>query len=899
MKTRLLCLFLLWSLCSNAQIVMSNLSHQVTSSTSANISFNIQCNGNPIYYIVQYSLNSLFSSPMYSVQTTMTDCNGAPLPKTVSISGLNQNTVYYFRVLASTNSNILSDATYSYTSNLSTSIAFNGVNHDITSPTSTNIIFDIQNNCTSVDYQIQYSTASNFASPMYSSIVTMNDCSLSFTEKTVSLTGLTLGTIYYYRVIARYGSSGAWVYSISNNFKAGNINIPQLNHQNVTATGADINYTIQNNCQMVYYKVEYSKFSNFSQSFMTDQLSNSNCVGNSFSQTTQLTNLTGGTEYYYRIMVSYSATGPWTLSPANNFTTLADPTGLIHEWKFNTSYMNESNSLAFTPTSPGTGFSTGRDGLVNGAVFTTIAGGGSVAVPNIPLNNQARTVSLWVNVFQYVNGNSNLFQYGSNVIGQTFALWFNKTGSTISLILRGYNDDVTYTLPSTTGTWRHIVASYDGTTAKLYVDGSLVASAPKSWSTVGNLTYFAGNYDGRIDDLKIYNRAVTDVEVSNLYYYNNVVVPTPLVPSIASITTTTMSNSATINYSLNANNASTTSIVRYGLTSGNLNNQITGFNANFNSSTSGNANITGLISNTQYFYQIEATNSAGTSQSVIGSFTTTDDTPLANYLFNNTYANINSQSPFSSTNTTFVNDRNNQPTNAISVGSTSIPIAATIPNIPLGNSIRSVSFWFKKPAHSVAVGLFAYGANANQQTFGLYLGAGGNFVFQTFGNDHDFGGTSNANTWIHAILTYNGASAKLYVNGILIGQSINFTLNTQNTAFKIGGNGAIVEFDDLKIFNYELTQAQVTSLFNNNTLSSSDFNQDNLKVVLYPNPVRDILNIETELEIQSIEIYNIHGQKVLSSNQKQINVSDLAVGMYMVRIQDVANNIAIKKIVIK
>ena len=283
----------------------------------------------------------------------------------------------------------------------------------------------------------------------------------------------------------------------------------------------------------------------------------------------------------------------------------------------------------------------------------------------------------------------------------------------------------------------------------------------------------------------------------------------------------------------------------------------------------------------------------------IGSFTTTDDTPLANYLFNNTYANINSQSPFSSTNTTFVNDRNNQPTNAISVGSTSIPIAATIPNIPLGNSIRSVSFWFKKPAHSVAVGLFAYGANANQQTFGLYLGAGGNFVFQTFGNDHDFGGTSNANTWIHAILTYNGASAKLYVNGILIGQSINFTLNTQNTAFKIGGNGAIVEFDDLKIFNYELTQAQVTSLFNNNTLSSSDFNQDNLKVVLYPNPVRDILNIETELEIQSIEIYNIQGQKVLSSNQKQINVSDLAVGMYMVRIQDVANNIAIKKIVIK
>jgi alpha-tubulin suppressor-like RCC1 family protein len=68
---------------------------------------------------------------------------------------------------------------------------------------------------------------------------------------------------------------------------------------------------------------------------------------------------------------------------------------------------------------------------------------------------------------------------------------------------------------------------------------------------------------------------------------------------------------------------------------------------------------------------------------------------------------------------------------------------------------------------------------------------------------------------------------------------------------------------------------------------------------VFPNPVRDVLNIETDLDIQSVEIYNIQGQKVLSSNQKQINVSDLAAGMYMVQIQDVENNIATKKVVIK
>ena len=103
----------------------------------------------------------------------------------------------------------------------------------------------------------------------------------------------------------------------------------------------------------------------------------------------------------------------------------------------------------------------------------------------------------------------------------------------------------------------------------------------------------------------------------------------------------------------------------------------------------------------------------------------------------------------------------------------------------------------------------------------------------------------------------------------------------------------------MKIYNYALSAAEVSSLYTSNTLSSSDFSQNNLEVALYPNPVRDVLNIETNLDIQSVEIYNIQGQKVLSSNQKQINVSDLAAGMYMVRIQDAENNIATKKIVIK
>jgi alpha-tubulin suppressor-like RCC1 family protein len=88
--------------------------------------------------------------------------------------------------------------------------------------------------------------------------------------------------------------------------------------------------------------------------------------------------------------------------------------------------------------------------------------------------------------------------------------------------------------------------------------------------------------------------------------------------------------------------------------------------------------------------------------------------------------------------------------------------------------------------------------------------------------------------------------------------------------------------DELK---YAPSKDNSTSLF-------SDFK-------LFPNPVNDLLNIETALELKSVEIFNIHGQKVLTSNKKQINVSDLAAGIYLVRIEDVEKNIATKKIIIE
>ena len=101
----------------------------------------------------------------------------------------------------------------------------------------------------------------------------------------------------------------------------------------------------------------------------------------------------------------------------------------------------------------------------------------------------------------------------------------------------------------------------------------------------------------------------------------------------------------------------------------------------------------------------------------------------------------------------------------------------------------------------------------------------------------------------------------------------------------------------MKIYDRALTAAQISSLYTTNTLTSESFNTNNLEVGLYPNPVNDILNIDTKEEVLSVEIFALQGQKVMSSKQNKINIAELPAGIYLVRIEDVNNNIATKKII--
>ena len=60
-------------------------------------------------------------------------------------------------------------------------------------------------------------------------------------------------------------------------------------------------------------------------------------------------------------------------------------------------------------------------------------------------------------------------------------------------------------------------------------------------------------------------------------------------------------------------------------------------------------------------------------------------------------------------------------------------------------------------------------------------------------------------------------------------------------------------------------------------------------VKLYPNPVNNILNIESELAVANVSIYSITGSLVHQVNSSRmlsqsIDISELAEGMYIIRL---------------
>jgi|GEM_PF-3832615 len=214
-----------------------------------------------------------------------------------------------------------------------------------------------------------------------------------------------------------------------------------------------------------------------------------------------------------------SATASGTITVPEN--TEVDENDLIAYWSFN----EGTGSIAYDNTAYGDNGTisgaTWNDGGLNGSLtFDGVNDHISVSnSTNLEISNSI-SVEAWI----YRDSQSRDEMVVSKRSGETgFALWF-YWGINKALFNTGNTDfnAVCSTTDIQSGVWYHIVGTYDGTVRKIYVNGVLensVTATGQLSSNTANLEigkYNLSNthyFDGAIDEVKIYDRALTAEEV--------------------------------------------------------------------------------------------------------------------------------------------------------------------------------------------------------------------------------------------------------------------------------------------------------------------------------------------------------------------------------------------------
>jgi len=193
----------------------------------------------------------------------------------------------------------------------------------------------------------------------------------------------------------------------------------------------------------------------------------------------------------------------------------------IQEFSFNGTLNNTANTTSFMGID---NFVADRAGEVKGAQRLTNKALEAV-IDNLPQGKSARTISIWVKFNDISNANY-IWGYGNAYNAQYCGLLQQGTASSnsdLSLAAWGASNDVIVSTPLEKYVWYNYTITYEGTTSRIYRDGKLLKYLEgMTRSTKGNIfrlgeinTTIGINAD--VDDLKIYDVALTPEQVSELY----------------------------------------------------------------------------------------------------------------------------------------------------------------------------------------------------------------------------------------------------------------------------------------------------------------------------------------------------------------------------------------------
>jgi hypothetical protein len=199
--------------------------------------------------------------------------------------------------------------------------------------------------------------------------------------------------------------------------------------------------------------------------------------------------------------------------------------GLVRQYAFTAgAYTDQNVANALTPISaPST--VRGKDGDASGAFLfngTTQYFTGSIV--GLPSGAGPRTLCTWVNPGNLPSlGQYSMFvNYGISTVSQSFGLYQTNNAGTHQIGLSAFGDDLIANATLPVNTWSHLCGTYDGTTARLYLNGQQMIAGPKSYATT--LSYFiigaqsgpSQFVNGKMDDVQIYDVELPPLQIRKL-----------------------------------------------------------------------------------------------------------------------------------------------------------------------------------------------------------------------------------------------------------------------------------------------------------------------------------------------------------------------------------------------
>lgn len=197
--------------------------------------------------------------------------------------------------------------------------------------------------------------------------------------------------------------------------------------------------------------------------------------------------------------------------------------GLVAAWAFNEG----------TGTSAADASGNGNTGAITGATWTTSGRFGAALTFNgtsnsVGVNDAASldltsgmTVEAWVYPTTLSGWRTVLMKEGSGGLAWTLYGHDNGPHPAVTVNTGGADQSLAGAQQLTLNTWTHLAATYDGTTLRLYVNGTQTSTRTVGGNllTTAGALRIGGNavwgeyFAGRIDEVRIYNRALTASQV--------------------------------------------------------------------------------------------------------------------------------------------------------------------------------------------------------------------------------------------------------------------------------------------------------------------------------------------------------------------------------------------------